>query len=100
MNKAYIIMAGTGEYSERWTWPAKVFLCKNAAVQMMTELESIERKYSKILAGIESWNARRDEEVRLAPLAVAEYATLGFHQDDGHYYGLHVDWRLEEAGLA
>lgn len=91
---AYVIIMGCGEYSDRYTAPARVYLDKAAAQACMTNLEQIYRHYREILKRETSYYACLELERKLSAEARAKYKELGFDA------GIHDDWELAECALA
>lgn len=90
MTKAYIIIRGSGAYSDRSTTPVRVYLDKQKAQETMAKLKAIE-----------SWHSTKDSShymnYELAqkknPAVTAEYLAIGFEAT------VWDDWELAEADL-
>ena len=95
--KAYVIVAGTGSYSDRYTWPAVVLTNKDAAQNLMLQLETIYKSYQSKLKGL-GYNERWEEEKRLNPAITSEYTALAV-QGDAHICDVWTDWALEESWI-
>ncbi len=89
--KAYIIIKGWGEYSERGTEPAKVYLDQAAAQETMKKLSEIEFRYRAQIG--KHPNINYDKRHQLDPSCTAEYQALGFEAS------IYDDWELAEAEL-
>lgn len=93
MKKAYIIIRGWGEYSDRGTTPAKVYLDRTKAEAVMAKLEAIDLEFTNKRKLIENKPGYFEKVKELKPEAVAAYAAIGFDADQ------HDDWELAEAEL-
>lgn len=96
--KAWVIIAGVGEYSDRCTSPSKVYLDQARAQDDMRKLKAIFEKYHALTTikhtnqmGI-IYRTDYDAERRLAADIAAEYAAIG-------YDATWEDWELAEADL-
>lgn len=89
--KVYIIIKGTGEYSDRYETPVMVYASEVLAEAMMAKLDGINKKYDllwqEIIDETKDYNLLDGARERSS----AEYEALGF---DAHFEN---DWRLEEA---
>src|SRR5260221_13926784 len=86
MTKAYVIIMGWGEYSDRGTKPVRVYLNRATAEETMGELENLEKKYAPD-------DPDKTVSKEVSEMAEKEYAAMGF--EAGPYY----DWELAEAEL-
>jgi hypothetical protein len=78
--KCWVIVAGQGEYSDRLTWPFRVYLNKEDAQAMMAKLDVIEK------------SSHRDYSA-----ALQAYRDLGINDGDDFSFTGDTDWELCEA---
>lgn len=93
MAKAYVIIRGWGEYSDRGTTPAKVYLDRAKAEAAMAALDTVYRRFVAAREQIAGKSGYFEKVKAMIPESAAAYAALGFEAD------LNDDWELAEADL-
>ena len=97
--RAYIIIASRGEYTDHYTWIAKVFLDRQSAVTMLENLEAIRMRFADIIDPIKGYYEKRGKEEELNPQAEAQYAALGF-SGENYLYDTDTSWELQDGPIA
>ena len=90
--KAWVIVAGTGAYSDRHTWPARVFINQAEAQREMAILENL----SKVSINLVPW---RDKDAYYKWEEAIRKAQKAYHEMGYEDYSGSVDWELCEAEL-
>lgn len=97
MTKAYVIIAGSGEYSDRCTWPVRIYLNKERAEQEMAKLDALYNKYDGLKRKARDSKLPHGETYAMwcdyDKAAREEYEALGYEGFDSE------DWGLSEADL-
>lgn len=91
--KAYVIVAGCGDYSSRCEQPYRVYTDKLHAELAMSVLDGISNKYGGL------WGAANADYRRVEKDAVAAYEQAGFASSDDWHLGAGTDWALHEVEL-
>lgn len=95
MTSAYIIIMGSGEYSDRSEEPVRVFLNKDSAHAEMIRLQAIKKKYFPVpQLSNDTWDAIWERRQAAGKAAKRDYEAAGYEVYTGE-----VDWELNEAPL-
>ncbi len=89
--KAYVIVKGSGEYSERCEKPVKVYLDKDKVQTVMVQLEALRSRYLVFNDWWRSAGAKYPYDIKEE--SSQAYATMGFDAWFEH------DWELCEVDL-
>lgn len=101
MAKVYIIVQGMGAYSERIERPARAYLDREKAQEIVTQLKAIHKTLVPP-RGTWKWDWEKANPGIVAA-AMRAYAVLGFEDDPYGYGGWKLadsDWELAECELA
>lgn len=88
----YILIAGTGEYSDRTTWPVRVYTDKAKAEEMLKKLHDLNMGYEA--NGDTPYYKRKGIDPIPKEQVKAGYAEMGFPD-----ISVDVDWELAEAPM-
>ncbi len=98
MSRAYILIEGLGDYSDRLMKPVRVYLDRAKAEVVMTSLDEIYNRWKKRSMELNSsnyyWNPTSEAFKHERAETIAAYALLGFEGIDPD-----ADWELIETEL-